>query len=275
MQQDSSGTYAPTEGAAAVDRAEYLAFSRTWAASARMCPFSQEEVQQRTIELFRLLCRRISPALVLELGAHEASFSRWAAGNLDGARVLAVEANPHVHEKYVDKVTAAGVDYRNLAVAPVTGDVELHLPLQVGRKKRALTSRMASLAVHTQATDSVQVTVPGVRLDELVTLGATERAVAWIDVEGANQAVLESGPEVLAHIDALYIEVELEPRWEGQWLDTDVARHLRRHGMVPLARDLSPRDHQYNVVYVSTELALDPEVAREAAKVLRRRPFAD
>lgn len=274
MQQDSSGTQATSEGTAAVDRAAYLAFSRTWAASARMSPLSQEEVQQRTVELFRLLCRRVSPALALELGAHEASFSRWAAGHLDGARVLAVEANPHVHEKYAEAVAAAGVDYRNLAVAPVTGDVELHLPLQVGRKKRALTSRMASLAVHTQATDSVQVTVPGVRLDDLVTLGAADRAVAWIDVEGANQAVLESGPEVLAHLDALYIEVELEPRWEGQWLDTDVARHLRRHAMVPLARDLSPRDHQYNVVYVSTELAQDPEVAREAAKVLRRRPFA-
>lgn len=274
MQPDSSEIHAPTNGTGEVDRAQYLAFSRTWAASARMSPLSQEEVAGRAIELFQLLCRRIDPTIALELGAHEATFSRWAAAHLPSARVLAAEANPHVHEKYVEKVTAAGVDYRNLAVAPVTGDVELYLPVQTGRKKRGLTSRMASLAVHTQATDSVQVTVPGVRLDDLVTLSGDERAVAWVDVEGANQAVLESGPDVLARTDALYIEVELEPRWEGQWLDTDVACHLRRHGMVPLARDLSPRDHQYNVVYVSAALATDPAVTREAAKVLRRRRFA-
>lgn len=259
-----------------VDRALFASFTRTWEESARLCPLPREDVERRVVELFRLLCVRLAPAVVLELGAHEATFSRWAAGALPRARVLAFEANPHVHAKYADVVTAAGVDYRNLAVAPTTGPVTLHLPRQVGRKQRSRTSRMASLAMHVQATDTEQVEVPGVRLDDHVRLAEGERAVAWVDVEGANELVLRSGPEVLDRTDAVYVEVEKEPRWEDQWLDTDVALHLQRHGLVPVARDLSPRPHQYNLLLVRDRLVLDdPFVTAQAARVLRKRRLGD
>lgn len=252
-----------------VDRASYLAFSRTWAASARMSSLPGEAIERRLVGYFQRLCRRLEPAVVLEIGAHEATFARWAAAQLPGARVVAFEANPHVHAKYVDAVTAAGVDYRNLAVGPVTGEVQLNLPMEVAGKARSLTSRMASLAVHTRASDQTQVTVPSVRLDDHVALADGQRVVAWIDVEGANDAVLQSGPEVLDRTDAIHIEVEWETTWEGQWLATDVALHLRRHGLVPVARDVKRR-HQYNVVYVRAELVDDPAVTRQAAGILHR-----
>lgn len=260
------------------DHAQFLAFSRTWEVSARLCPFPQGAVQRRVVEYFHSLCRRIAPAVVLELGAHEATFSRWASATFPQARVQALEANPHVHARYVEQVTAAGVDYLNLAVAPTSGPVTLNLPRRVGSKKRALTSHMASLHMHTRATSTDQVEVQGVRLDDHVDLGAGERVVAWVDVEGANEAVLRSGPEVLAATDALYIEVEAEPRWEGQWLDTDVALHLHQHGLVPVARDIMPpvRSHQYNVVFVRDRLVVDdPHVTAQAARVLRKRKLGD
>lgn len=251
-----------------VDRAQYIAFARTWASSARMCNLTSEEIEQRLIAYFRRLCRRLAPAVVLEIGAHEASFSRWAATELPDARVIAFEANPHVHAKFASRLADTRVDYLNVAVSPVNGQVELNLPLQVGDKTRKLTSRMASLAVHTRASDQVQVTVPSVRLDDHVDLAEGERVVAWIDVEGANEAVLRSGPSVLDRTDAIYIEVEPETTWEGQWLDSDVALHLRRHGLVPVVRDIS-RQHQYNVVFVRAELVYDVKTTRQAAAVLR------
>ena len=253
-----------------VDRAHYRAFADTWAAAARMSGIDNDQVEARLIAYFRRLCNRLGPAVVLEIGAHEARFSRWAARKLPSARVLAFEANPHVHAKYAGRLAATRVDYRHAAVGPTTGELDLTLPLEVAGRTRKLTSRMASLALHTQASDSVQVTVPSTRLDDAVELADGERAVAWIDVEGANDAVLQSGPAVLDRIDAVHIEVEHETTWEGQWLDTDVALHLRRHGLVPVARDVKRR-HQYNVVFVRAGLVEHRRVTREAAALLRRR----
>lgn len=252
-----------------VDVATYVAFSRTWEASSRMSPVGKPRLQQRFLDYFRWLCRLIEPAVVLEIGAHEAAFSQWARTALPDARVQAFEANPHVHAKYADEVTAAGVDYRNLAVGPVTGELELNLPLEIAGQPRTLDSRMASIAVHRETGDSVTVTVPSVRLDDHVELGADDRAVAWIDVEGANDAVLRSGPGVLDRLDAMHIEVEGSPTWEGQWLDTDVAHHLAGHGLVPVARDLQ-KPYQYNVIYVRSALILEPKVMRRAAAILQR-----
>ncbi|MGH3347163.1 MAG: FkbM family methyltransferase [Nocardioides sp.] len=252
-----------------VEAATYVAFSRTWEASSRLSPVGKPRLQKRVLEYFRWLCRLIEPAVVLEIGAHEASFSRWARTALPDARVQAFEANPHVHAKYAEEVTAAGVDYRNLAVGPVTGELELNLPLEIAGRPRTLDSRMASIAVHRETGDSVTVTVPSVRLDDHVELGADDRAVAWIDVEGANDAVLRSGPGLLDRLDAVHIEVEGSPTWEGQWLDTDVAHHLAGHGLVPVARDLQ-KPYQYNVIYVRSALVLEPKVMRRAAAILQR-----
>lgn len=258
-----------------VDRAQYVAFARTWAASARMSAIDDDQLERRLIHYFKRLCQRIRPAVVLEIGAHEAGFSRWAAEELPQARVTAFEANPHVHAKFAERMAKTPVDYLNLAVGPVTGEIELTLPLEVAGKSRTLTSRMASLNVHTKASDSVTVPVQSTRLDDHLDLADGERVVAWIDVEGANDVVLRSGPDVLDRTDALHIEVEHETTWEGQWLDTDVAVHLRRHGLVPVARD-HKRRHQYNVVFVRSSLIeQDPKITQQAAGLLRRRKQAE
>lgn len=258
------------ERAVEVDRAQYLAFARTWAGSVRMSKVTGEEVEARLVAYFRELCTRIRPTVVLEIGAHEAGFSQWAAETLPDARVVAFEANPHVHAKYAERLAGTRVDYRHAAVGPTTGELELTLPLEVSGRSRKLTSRMASLAVHTKASDSVVVTVPSTRLDDALGTGDDGRVVAWIDVEGANDAVLQSGPDVLDRTDAIHIEVERETTWEGQWLDVDVAAHLRSHGLVPVARDVKRR-HQYNVVFVRAGLVEDRWVTDEAAAMLRRR----
>lgn len=256
-----------------VERAAYLAWARTWAAAAGTSALDGDEVEARVLEFFQRLCRRVQPAFALEIGAHEASFSRWAVAELPGVRSLAFEANPYVHEKFADRLHGSGVDYRNVAVAPTSGEVELHLPLEVAGKTRKLTSRMASLAHHVQAADSTTVTVPAVRLDEEPALQGEGRLVAWIDVEGANEAVLRSGADVLERTDVLYLEVEDDLTWEGQWLDHHAAAHLRGHGLIPVARD-TKRTHQYNVVFLRAELAAEKQVAREVARLqrFRKRP---
>lgn len=256
-----------------MDKAHYLAWSRTWEASARLSPLRARQVEQRLIEFWHVLCRRIEPTMTLEIGAHEATFSRWAAETFPSARVMAFEANPHVHAKYADELAGTRVDYRNLAVGPVSGEVQLNLPTDIGGKERELTSRMASLGVHTEAGDNVQVTVPAVRLEDHVTPTRKDSLVAWIDVEGANEVVLTGAGQVLDRVQAVFIEVEKRTTWEGQWLDTDVNRFLRGEGFVPVARDvIRYRPHQYNVVFARVPLAHRPRTARLAARVLHPGP---
>lgn len=256
-----------------IEKAQYLSWSRTWEASARRSPLRPRQVERRLIEFFRSLCLGLEPGIVLEIGAHEATFSRWAAEALPAARVMAFEANPHVHAKYAAELAGTRVDYRNLAVGPVTGEVQLNLPTDIAGKERTLTSRMASLGVHTEAGDNITVTVPAVRLEDHLTLSPQDTAVAWIDVEGANEVVLNGSGSVLDHVQAVHIEVEKRTTWEGQWLDTDVNAFLRARGFVPVARDvIRYRPHQYNVVFARAPIARRRRTARLAARVLHPQP---
>ena len=252
-----------------IDRSQYLAWSRTWEALARSSRLGPRRIESRLVRCFRRLCRRIDPTVVLEIGAHEASFSRWAAEALPDAEVRAFEANPHVHQKYAAELADTRVDYRNLAVGPVNGEVRLNVPTDVWGRKRELSNRMASLGVNTDAEDTVSVTVQSVRLEDHLTLAGDDRVVAWIDVEGANEIVLTGSGDALDRTRAVFVEVESEPIWEGQWLDSDVATYLRDHGLVPVARDVfKPQRHQYNVIFARPDEALDPETVGQAAAVV-------
>lgn len=252
-----------------MEKAEYLAWSRTWEASARQSALTLRQVERRLINFYRRLCLWIEPTVVLEIGAHEATFSRWAAESLGSASVQAFEANPHVYAKYADELSGTGVDYRHLAVGPVNGEVQLNVPRAVRGIERPLTNRMASLGVHTEAGDTLQVSVPAVRLDDHLNLGPADVVVAWIDVEGANAPVLSSAGSVLERVAGIFIEVESETTWEGQWLDTDVAHFLRSHGFLPVARDvIRGRPHQYNVVFLPAQQALQMQTAKRAARIL-------
>ena len=257
-----------------LDRAQYLAWSRTWETLGHLASVRPQRLSQRLVAFFEDLCVQLEPTHSLEIGAHEATFSRWAADHLPAAHVTAFEANPWVHEKFAPELAPTRVDYLNLCVGPVTGEIELILPRRVvGGGRRPLESKLASLHAHTRAGDEQRVMVPSVRLeDHLTTLGDDDRVVAWIDVEGAIGMVLEGSGSVLDRTQALIVEVENQPMWEGQWLDVDVAAHLRRCGLIPVARDITPRSHQYNVVFVRAGLALDPRTAEGAAHVVRRPP---
>lgn len=253
--------------------ATYRFLSNLLAVRARRLP--KPVIQDRVETAFKDLCRDLSPTLCLEVGAHEAAFSTWMKEHVPGARCVAFEANPYVHEKYAPALADTGVEYLHLAVSETSGSVNLTIPRRMSeegrgrRKRKQQANRMASVGgTHRYAEESETVTVPSVPLDEFVTLGDDDVLVAWIDVEGASGIVLPSGGEVLARASLVYIEVESEPVWDGQWLDVDVARFLSGLGLVPIARDIQRR-HQYNVIFASAELAADPAIARRCNRLYR------
>jgi FkbM family methyltransferase len=229
------------------------------------------QLQRRVRTAFRSLARLTDPTLTLEIGAFEAGFSRWVKRELPSARAVAFEANPLVWAHHRDQVTALGVEYLNLAIGPQNGPVTLNVPRDFDGRARDPVNRMASLGSNLRSEEQVAVEVPGVRLDDAVPLGTDDRLVAWIDVEGALGAVLPASAATLGRAAAVYVEVEAEPMWDGQWLDRDVLEWFDGIGMVPLLRDRQRRE-QYNVLLVPASAASTPEVADIVRRALRPAP---
>jgi len=219
------------------------------------------------------LTRAAEPTITLEIGAFEAGFSRWVRRELPGARAVAFEANPMVWAHHRDEVSALGVEYLNLAIGPENGPVTLNVPRDFDGRARDPVNRMASLGSNLRSDEQVAVEVPGVRLDDAVPLTADDRLVAWIDVEGALGAVLPGSAETLRRAAAVYVEVEAEAMWDGQWLDRDVLDWFEGIGMAPLLRDRQRRE-QYNVLLVPQRSAGSEEVTEVVRRALRPAPTA-
>ena len=83
--------------------------------------------------------------------------------------------------------------------------------------------------------------------------------------------MLPGSRETLARAAAIYVEVEAEPIWDGQWLDRDVLEWFDGIGMVPLLRDRQRRE-QYNVLLVPAAAAATPEVEEIVRRALRPAP---
>jgi len=231
------------------------------------------QLQRRVRTAFRTLTRAAEPTITLEIGAFEAGFSRWVRRELPGARAVAFEANPMVWAHHRDEVSALGVEYLNLAIGPENGPVTLNVPRDFDGRARDPVNRMASLGSNLRSDEQVAVEVPGVRLDDAVPLTADDRLVAWIDVEGALGAVLPGSAETLRRAAAVYVEVEAEAMWDGQWLDRDVLDWFEGIGMAPLLRDRQRRE-QYNVLLVPQRSAGSEEVTEVVRRALRPAPPA-
>jgi FkbM family methyltransferase len=199
--------------------------------------------------------------LVLEVGAHEARFSRRAAEALPEATVIAFEANPFVHAKFAQSMPSR-VDYRLSAVGRNDQPISLSIPLSrpspdgtVPMSPANTTSSLLARREEGYAYEAVQCECTSV--DLLLEGMANDQTVAlWVDVEGASQEVLAGASSALAEAVALiYIEVEDHAAWQGQWLAEDVTAHLEANGYVALARDRET-SWQYNWIFVRRDLEL-------------------
>jgi FkbM family methyltransferase len=235
-------------------------------ATAEATGVSHELLAKRVRTTFLDLCTLVNATVAVEIGAFEAGFSLWVSKNLPGTRVVAFEANPYVHERFREEVTAAGVEYVNSCVGPQNGPVTLHIPRDFRGGPRDLVNQMASLQANLHTEQHQALEVEGVRLDDFMELSENDRLIAWIDTEGALEAVLSGSRDVLSRASVVFVEVENVPMWDGQWLDNEVVAWFRGIGKMPILRDIQ-RPQQYNLIFISTELAANSSVGRRAACV--------
>ena len=153
---------------------------------------------------------------VLHVGAHEGRESAYYR-HLGMAPIVMIEANPEVYQRLVSAVVGQpDVIPVQRAVSDQTGTVELHLASF--DQSSSLLPMNKHTTVYPDICPTGTVSVMASRLDDLVTeLGfLTEAfAVLHIDVQGAEQQVLNGAEAVLAAVDLVSVEVNFAELYQG------------------------------------------------------------
>jgi len=216
------------------------------------------------------MTKALSPELSVEIGAHEAGFSRRVMAAVPELNAIAFEANPHVYEKYLPGLRAETLDYRNLAICATAGPVKLWMPRTW--QNAAFPPANAISSVRQRTNDDFAydiVTVDGLPLDDALAGLTYETAVAWIDVEGAQREILEGAPTFLSRALAIYIELETIEVWQGQDTAAAITKTLKQCGFRAVMRDAIARV-QFNEVFVRTEPGILHQATQAAAAYVER-----
>jgi FkbM family methyltransferase len=198
---------------------------------------------------------------IVEIGALDAQFSRSCRKFAPSARIVALEGNPKVFERFRDLVLADNVEYLNMAVADTDGVVVIRAPL---KENNVEIPGMTSLLPGRWFSNYNLYETPSVRIDTLLGAATSAPSALWIDVEGAIGRVLAGAEATLSTCALLYAELEpSDQMWPGQMLDVEVIRRLAEFGLVPVLRDVYRQDWQYNALFVREALLSDAEVVAE------------
>ncbi len=205
--------------------------------------------------LFSDLVDVVRPSVFVEVGAHEASFSREMSERYPSAKIIALEANPVVFEYYSVKLSGyKTLEYLNLAASDRSGEISLFVPEKIGDQQLPTLVRMASLnPLSTDKAVLKEVKVPTSSLNQLLESSKGRHCCLWIDVEGAIAQVLAGAEQVLAETDLLLCELESGSVWKDQALAVDVIQVLRDKGLIPVARDFQAAV-QFNVLFIRESL---------------------
>jgi len=213
-------------------------------------------------DLYQKLCVGLRPDWILEIGAHEALFSKQMSQLLPEAQIVAFEANPFVYERFKGQVPKT-VTYLNQAVGADTSPKTLFIPRTIPKRDGEISLLRANpiSSLKNRVAEGVsyeQVACECTTVDHVLERANRAATVAlWIDVEGAAGDVLLGATQSLTNaIVALFVEVETQSAWSGQWLAEDVQSHLEAKGFVSLARDFETT-WQYNEMFIRRELVSD------------------
>lgn len=194
----------------------------------------------------------------LEIGAHEASFSKQIKKMNNLADCYAFEANPYVFEQYEKELTAIGIKYFNVAISENTGRITLNIPISRGEKSIEVTNPISSIYKRDQPGFMYRsVEVESMRVDEVINEG--DRLAIWVDVEGAQYEVLKSFGDILKDVELIYIEIEVMNVWESKHQKNDILKLLSDGGFVEIMRD-GLASGQYNSVFAKTSIVNNPKL---------------
>lgn len=192
--------------------------------------FRNAEARAATLARYGITCRG-----AIQIGAHVGQ--EVAIFKALGARhVILVEANPSVYQTLQHNVRQSGVDalLANCAITNFDGETELMLA------SFDQSSSLLPLAHHSVEYPQIRavgsVKVPARKLDTLITqdfrVDPAHYNVLEIDVQGAESLVLQGATAQLRHVDAVYVEINYKPMYEGCQLIDSIDAMLLDAGLI-------------------------------------------
>lgn len=199
-----------------------------------------EKGQVRKGEIERFL-----PAapVVVEAGAHvgndtAAMARRWA----DGA-IHAFEPIPALYRRLVAKVQRYdNVRTYQLALAAASDEVVMHVSGGRSDASSSILRPDKHLTLHPDVTFDHTVTVRAVTLDEWADEHRVEPDLLWLDAQGAELQILQSGTSTLDSVSAIYTEVSLQDNYADGVRYPNLASWLRTHGFKPVIERIAWAD---------------------------------
>jgi FkbM family methyltransferase len=216
-------------------------------------------VSDALVETFVEMIKIIRPDIVLEVGAHDASFSCTVKRDLPETTVIAFEANPHVFALYneTNRVKKSGVQYVLSAVSDTNGTVQLIIPTSVAGTKKPLHNMMGSLnRLGIPNIEDEEVSTESVTLDSFLGDISDRSLAIWLDVEGAVDRVLAGAAFTMPNAEAVICEVEVSRVWQGQITHAGIIEKFSDWDLVPVLCDCQKK-FQYNLILVKSYLLKD------------------
>ena len=202
----------------------------------------QGEAEREFLRIFHA-----NEALVIfDIGACEGEDSLRYARRFPCAHVFAFEplpANQTITRANFNHYAIENAELISLALSDRCGKATFHVssgrPIDLfagenwnyGNKSSSLLAPTANQPMHGWIEFKTAITVRTDTLDRFCAQrGLRHIDFIQMDVQGAEQLVLNGAAAMLPHITAIWMEVSRQELYRGQTLDRDLARFMRRHG---------------------------------------------
>lgn len=212
--------------------------------------------------------------VIVEAGAHVGADTVAMSRLWPGGTVHAFEPVPRVFGQLRANVgDRANVRCYPVALAPETGEAALHVS-HGGDASSSLLAPKEHLSLNPHVTFPETVTVKTWTLDDWATREGCARVdFLWLDMQGAELAVLKASPRLVATARAVHLEVASVELYRGNPLFAEVRRWMEDQGFRLEAAEVDPRSSG-NALFVrrGTPLAwgrLPGMAARKALQTLR------
>jgi FkbM family methyltransferase len=205
------------------------------------------------------ICRKVHPAAVLDIGAHEGDTVLKFLDELKGLSIHAFEPAPEqaaVLRRRLGHIPS--VTTHQCALADKTGSLKFHL--NAGSMTSSLLENASSDYRPFEGAQAhvAEIEVEAQRLDDWATKFVPEgKLVIKMDVQGAEGLVIAGARQLLAdgRIIAIYSEVCLIPQYEGQATFDQIDTAMRQVGLVlfniyPCGKDSTGRAAWTDMLWV-------------------------
>lgn len=223
---------------------------------------------EKVKKFFILIQKYLAADVFVEIGAHEANFSKSMKTTYSNAIAIAFEANPYVYQKYKDSVIKIGVIYENMAISDQTNYINFGIQQVINGKHIENTAGLHSIMERTDSDKVQHIRVQSTTLTAYFKKNCIDanNVCLWIDAEGAASLVLKGAKQILEKVSSIYIEVESLEYWKNQWTETYIYKYFLDNGFIPILRDFE-YVHQYNMVLVKKNKFT--EIEREFVAYMR------